>query len=45
MDVSLPKNLSDWAVYVPADELLQTFQLPQAKQRGFNRNTISKPVR
>lgn len=45
VDVSLPKNLSEWAIYIPTDELLQTFQLPQAKQRGFNRNTISKPVR
>jgi len=45
LDTLTPKSLSEWAVFVPNDDLLQTFTLPQAKQRGFNKNTISKPVR
>ncbi len=45
MDTLTLKSLSDWAIFVPNDDLLQTFTLPQAKQRGFNKNTISKPVR
>jgi hypothetical protein len=45
LDTLTLKSLSDWAIFVPNDDLLQTFTLPQAKQRGFNKNTISKPVR
>jgi hypothetical protein len=43
-DTSTPKNLSEWAIFVPNDDLVQTYALPQAKQRGLNKNTISKPV-
>lgn len=45
VDISITKSSSEWAVFAPNDDLLQTFTLPQAKQRGFNKNTISKPVR
>ncbi|CAF5157814.1 unnamed protein product, partial [Rotaria magnacalcarata] len=45
LDTSTPKNLTEWAMFVPHDDLLQTFKLAQAKERGFNKNTISKPVR
>lgn len=41
----MPKNLSEWAVFVPSDDILHPYTLPQAKQRGFNKSTISKPVR
>ncbi len=45
LDTSTLKSVSEWAVFVPNDDLLQIFTLSQAKQRGFNKNTISKPVR
>ena len=45
IDTSIPKNLTEWAVFLPNDELLEIFTLPQARQRGLNKNTISKPVR
>ena len=41
LDTSTTKSLSEWAVFVPADDLLQTFNLSLAKQRGFNKHTIS----
>ncbi len=44
LDTSTPKTLSEWAVFVPSDDILQTYTLSQAKQRGFNKNTIAKPV-
>ena len=44
LDTSTNKSLSEWAVFLPSDDLLKTFTLPQAKQRGFNKNTIPKPV-
>ncbi|CAF0762870.1 unnamed protein product [Rotaria sordida] len=44
LDTSTPKNLSEWAIFVPNDDILQTYKLSQAKQRGFNKNTISKPL-
>jgi hypothetical protein len=44
-DTPTTKTPSDWAVFIPNDDVLQTYTLPQAKQRGFNKNTISKPVR
>ncbi len=44
LDTSTTKSLSEWAIFVPNDDVLQTFTLPQAKQRGFNKNTITKPV-
>ncbi|CAF4031131.1 unnamed protein product, partial [Rotaria sp. Silwood2] len=43
-DTSTPKNLSEWALFVPNDDIIQTYTLSQAKQRGFNKNTISKPL-
>ncbi|CAF4361092.1 unnamed protein product, partial [Adineta steineri] len=38
------KSLSGWAVFIPTDEVLQTYTLPQSNQRGFNKSTISKPL-
>ncbi|CAF4970783.1 unnamed protein product, partial [Rotaria sp. Silwood1] len=43
-DTSTPKNLSEWAIFVPNNDILQTYTLSQAKQRGFNKSTISKPL-
>lgn len=44
LDTSTTKSLAEWAAFVPSDELLQAFNLPQANQRGFSKSTISKPV-
>ncbi|CAF3399137.1 unnamed protein product [Rotaria socialis] len=44
LDTSTPKNLTEWAMFVPPDDVLHTFKLAQAKERGFNKNTISKPL-
>ncbi|CAF1356153.1 unnamed protein product [Adineta steineri] len=43
-DTSATKSLSEWAVFIPTDEVLQTYTLPQSNQRGFNKSTISKPL-
>ncbi|CAF1033824.1 unnamed protein product, partial [Didymodactylos carnosus] len=44
IETSTSKSLIDWALYLPNEDTLATFALPTAKQRGINRNTISKPL-
>lgn len=44
-EVPLTRSFAEWAVFVPTDEVLHTYTLPLSSQRGFNKSTVSKPVR
>ncbi|UJR28166.1 hypothetical protein I4U23_009420 [Adineta vaga] len=43
-DIPTTRSSSEWALFVPSDEVLHTYTLPQSNQRGFNKTTISKPL-
>ena len=40
----MPKTAAEWATFVVNEDLLQIYAFAQAKTRGLNKQTISKPV-